>query len=100
VISVVVTGGGDDQQPHAEVVSCRYVHQRRRGRLDEREHKMGPVVWLLVAAVYLMLFVTLALTTLHKGHFILFWVGIIFPVLWIIGAIMAPSRRAEARGVA
>jgi hypothetical protein len=61
---------------------------------------MSTLVWLLMAALYIVLFVTLALTTLRKGHYLLFWVGIIFPVLWIIGAIMAPSRQAEARGVA
>jgi hypothetical protein len=61
---------------------------------------MSTFVWLLLAALYLVLFVTLALTTLRKGHFVLFWVGIIFPVLWIVGAIIAPTRGAEARGVA
>jgi hypothetical protein len=50
--------------------------------------------------VYITLFITLALRTLRKGHLLLFWVGIIFPVLWIIGAVIAPTRRAEARGVA
>ena len=54
----------------------------------------------VLAIVYLVLFVTLALATLRKGHYLLFWVGIIFPVLWIIGAIMRPTARAEARGAA
>ena len=58
------------------------------------------ILWLLAAVLYVVLFVTLALTTFRKGHFILFWVGIIFPVLWIVGAIMAPSARVGARGVA
>jgi len=58
---------------------------------------MSTFVWLLLAVVYITLFVTLALTTLRKGHFLLFWVGIIFPLLWIIGAIMAPTARAQAR---
>jgi hypothetical protein len=61
---------------------------------------MSTLVWLLLAAVYIMLFVTLALTTLRKGHYFLFWVGIIFPVLWIIGALMGPTASAEARGAA
>jgi hypothetical protein len=61
---------------------------------------MSTIVWLLLAALYLVLFVTLALTTLRKGHFVLFWVGIIFPVLWIFGALMAPTAAAEARGAA
>jgi hypothetical protein len=61
---------------------------------------MSTVVWFILAVVYITLFITLALTTLRKGHDLLFWVGIIFPVLWIIGAVIAPTGRAEARGVA
>jgi hypothetical protein len=38
--------------------------------------------------------------TLRKGHYILFFVGIIFPVLWIIGALIGPTAAAEARGAA
>jgi hypothetical protein len=29
-------------------------------------------------------------------HSVLFWVGIIFPFLWIVGAVMAPTPRAAA----
>jgi hypothetical protein len=58
------------------------------------------ILWLLAAVLYVALFVTLAVTTFRKGHFVLFWVGIIFPVLWIVGALMAPSARVETRGVA
>ena len=61
---------------------------------------MSFILWLLIAAVYITLFVTLALATLRKGHYLLFWVGIIFPVLWIFGALMGPTARAEARGAA
>jgi hypothetical protein len=61
---------------------------------------MSTFLWVILAVVYVTLFITLALTTLRKGHYLLFWVGIIFPVLWIIGAVIAPTRRAEARGVA
>jgi hypothetical protein len=53
--------------------------------------------WVLGAVLYIVLFITLALTTLRKGHLILFWVGIIFPLLWVIGAIMPPTARAVAR---
>lgn len=58
---------------------------------------MSTILWLFLAVVYFVLFVTLALTTLRKGHYLLFWVGIVFPVLWIFGAIMRPTARAEAR---
>jgi hypothetical protein len=71
----------------------------RRARRP-KEGKQLIILWLLAAVLYVVLFVTLALTTFRKGHFVLFWVGIIFPVLWIVGAIMAPSPRVQARGVA
>jgi Na+/phosphate symporter len=59
---------------------------------------VSTLLWLLLAFLYIALFVTLALTTLRKGHYILFFVGIIFPVLWIIGALIGPTAAAEARG--
>jgi hypothetical protein len=61
---------------------------------------MSFILWLLLAAVYITLFVTLALATLRKGHYFLFWVGIVFPVLWVIGAIAGPTAAAEARATA
>jgi uncharacterized protein YebE (UPF0316 family) len=61
---------------------------------------MSTVLWFILAIVYITLFITLALTTLRKGHYLLFWVGIILPVLWIIGAVIAPTHTAEARSVA
>ena len=38
----------------------------------------------------------LGLSTLRKGHTALFWFGILFPLLWIIGALMAPTPAAAA----
>jgi hypothetical protein len=61
---------------------------------------MSTLLWLLLAVVYIMLFVTLALATLRKGHYLLFWVGIIFRVLWIIGALIGPTAPAAARAAA
>ena len=58
---------------------------------------MATVLWILLAVVYITLFVTLALTTLRKGHYFLFWVGILFPILWIFGALMAPTASVQAR---
>ena len=54
------------------------------------------VLWILLGALYLTLFFLLGLATLRKGHYFLFFVGIIFPVLSIIGALLGPARRAEA----
>jgi hypothetical protein len=56
------------------------------------------VLWILLGALYLALFVALGLATLRKGHYVLFFVGIILPFLWIIGALLGPTRSAEAAG--
>ena len=61
---------------------------------------MSTFLWLVFVVIYIAALVALGATTFRKGHVVLFWLGIIFPVLWIIGAIMAPSARVEARGVA
>jgi hypothetical protein len=55
---------------------------------------MGTFLWILLAILYVVILVTLGLATLRKGHVLLFIVGIIFPVLWVIGAVIAPTPRA------
>jgi hypothetical protein len=57
------------------------------------------ILWILLGALYLTLFVLLGMATLRKGHHFLFFVGIIFPVLWIIGALLGPTQSAQAAGV-
>ena len=39
----------------------------------------------------------LALKTLGKNHTV---IGIIFPIVWIIDALMGPTVRADVRGTA
>ena len=53
-------------------------------------------IWILLAVIYVMCLVTLGMATLRKGHTVLFWVGIVFPLLWIIGAVSAPTSQASA----
>jgi hypothetical protein len=53
-------------------------------------------LWILLGVLYIALWVTLGMTTLRKGHTVLFWVGIILPVLWIVGAIMQPTPQVAA----
>lgn len=55
---------------------------------------MSTFVWILLATVYFAALIVLGVSTLRKGHTLLFWFGIIFPVLWIVGALMAPTPRA------
>ena len=59
------------------------------------------LLWILLGVLYIAAWVTLGMSTLRKGHTALFWFGIIFPVLWIVGALMQPTpaaAAAESRG--
>ena len=42
--------------------------------------------------LYLVLLFVLGLTCLRKGHWVMFLIGIFFPLFWIIGAIIPPAR--------
>ena len=53
-------------------------------------------IWITISVIYVMCLVTLGMTTLRKGHSLLFWFGIVFPLLWIIGAVSAPTSQASA----
>jgi len=46
--------------------------------------------------LYLVLMVTLGVMTLRKGHWVMFLFGIIFPVMWLIGAMIPPARPEPA----
>ena len=43
------------------------------------------------ALLWIVLFIWLGLRTLHNGHGWMFFFGIFFPLLWIIGAVMRPA---------
>ena len=47
---------------------------------------------ILLSVIYVVLIFTLALLSFRKGHWVLGLVGFVFPVLWLIGAVL-PSRR-------
>ena len=57
---------------------------------------MSPALWILCGILYLTALVVLGMATLRKGHTALFWFGILFPFLWIVGALMGPTPEAEA----
>lgn len=40
--------------------------------------------------LYLVLAIALGTLTFRRGHYVLFGVGFVFPVLWLIGALIAP----------
>ncbi len=41
-----------------------------------------------------MALIVVGVATLRKGHYLLFLVGIFFPLLWIVGALIGPTPRA------
>jgi hypothetical protein len=56
---------------------------------------MSGTGWIITSSIiYLVLLFTIAVLTFRKGHWILGLVGFVFPVLWLIGAIL-PARRAH-----
>jgi hypothetical protein len=58
---------------------------------------MSTFLWVVLSLLYITAFILLGVTTLRKGHYVLFLVGIIFPILWIIGALLGPTPEATAR---
>lgn len=55
---------------------------------------MSTFLWILLGVLYLTALIMLGVATLRKGHTVLFFVGIVFPILWIVGAMIAPTPRA------
>ena len=48
--------------------------------------------YVLLGVIYLVLLVVFAVLSFRKGHWVLGLIGFIFPILWIIGAVL-PARR-------
>jgi hypothetical protein len=57
---------------------------------------MSTLLWIILAVIYFTVLVTLGIATLRKGHYFLFFIGIIFPFLWLVGGLIAPTPRAAA----
>ena len=56
---------------------------------------MSVLDWILSVSLfilYLMCLVTVCMLTFKKGYVVLGIVGIFFPLLWLIGAILPPKR--------
>jgi hypothetical protein len=56
---------------------------------------MTVLEWILISilcVVYFMCLVTICVLTFKKGYLVLGIVGIFFPLLWFIGAILPPKR--------
>lgn len=55
---------------------------------------MSTFLWFLLGALYLTALIVLGVATLRKGHYVLFVIGIVFPLFWIVGAMISPTPRA------
>jgi ATP/ADP translocase len=49
----------------------------------------------VLAVVYVAVFLTLGVTAIRKGHWLWFVVGIVVPVFWLIGALLPPKEGAD-----
>ena len=47
--------------------------------------------------LYVVLLITLGITALRKGHWVMFILGIPLPLFWLIAAIIPPAHPAGAR---
>jgi len=55
---------------------------------------MNGTVWYVgLGVIYLVLLFTLAVLCFRKGHWVLGLIGFIFPLLWVIGAILPDRHR-------
>ena len=54
----------------------------------------GTGLGITLGIIYLVLLLVFAVLSFRKGHWVLGLIGFIFPILWIIGAIL-PSRYAR-----
>jgi hypothetical protein len=48
------------------------------------------------ALLWLILLISLGVSTIRKGHWVMFILGIFLPIFWIIGALMAPTTPQPA----
>ena len=55
------------------------------------------LLWILLGIVYLMAWILLGLSKFRQGHYWLFWIGFFVPILWIVGACIAPTQSAAGR---
>jgi hypothetical protein len=53
-------------------------------------------MWILLSILYVVCLIVLGVTAFRKGHYWLFGIGFIFPILWLIGAVIRPTPRAAA----
>ena len=51
-------------------------------------------MWSIIGGIiYFVLLVTLGILSIRKGHWVMFLVGLIIPIFWLIGALLPARRR-------
>ena len=63
------------------------------GRQNGADIMSGTLWFTTLGIIYLVLLFTLAVLSFRKGHWVLGLIGFIFPLLWIVGAILPGRRR-------
>jgi hypothetical protein len=56
-------------------------------------------LYVVLGILYVVLVVTLGVMTFRGGHYWMFWIGFFFPVLWLIGGLIAPTEAARMRAL-
>ena len=56
-------------------------------------------LWIGLGILYIVLLFTLGWACLKKGHGFLFALGLLFPLLWLIGALSRPTAAVTAPGL-
>ena len=54
------------------------------------------VTFVVGGLLYLVLLITLGVISIRKGHWVMFIIGIFFPLFWLIGALLPPTHAARA----
>jgi hypothetical protein len=96
-------GGASPEQ--AETIRNRlYVFESSLRALRARDDRypygrpvMSGTLWAItLSIIYVVLLVTLGILTFRKGHWVLGLIGFLFPVLWLLGAVL-PDHRHRPR---
>ena len=54
-------------------------------------------LWIFLGVVYVACWIYFGLATFRTGHYWMFWIGFFIPILWIIGALIAPPTEPLTR---
>ena len=54
------------------------------------------VTFVVGGVLYLILLITLGVLSIRKGHWVMFIIGLFFPLFWIIGAVLPLTASARA----